>query len=71
MIESSTDISSEMNIMEAELKKVEVYVSRIARGHSITKHTVGGGGGGGEGWLEGLSQKPQNIYPKLAILGKC
>ena len=31
-------------------------------GHSITKHTGGGGG-----WLEGLSQKPQNIYPKLAI----
>ena len=20
------------------------------------------------GWLEGLSQKPQNIYPKIAIL---
>ena len=33
-------------------------------GHSITKHTGGGG------WLEGLSQKPQNIYPKIAILKK-
>ena len=32
-------------------------------GHSITKHTVG--------WLEGLSQNPQNIYPKIAILEKC
>ena len=32
-------------------------------GHSITKHTGGGGGG----WLEGLNQKPQNIYPKIAI----
>ena len=68
MIESTTDISSEMNIMEAELKKVEVYVKRIPRGNSITKHTVGGGGGG---WLEGLSQKPQNIYPKIAISRKC
>ena len=34
-------------------------------GHSITKHTGGGG------WLEGLSQKPQNIYPNIAILKKC
>ena len=31
-------------------------------GHSITKHTGGGG------WLEGLNQKPQTIYPKIAIL---
>ena len=30
------------------------------RGHSITKHTGL--------WLEGLSQKPQNICPKTAIL---
>ena len=29
-------------------------------GHSITKHT--------RGWLEGLSQKAQNISPKIAIL---
>ena len=33
-------------------------------GHSITKHT-------GEGWLEGLRQKPQNTYPKIAIFKKC
>ena len=34
-------------------------------GHYMTKHT-------GEGvWLEGLSQKPQNIYPKIAIFKKC
>ena len=32
-------------------------------GHSITKHTGG--------WLEGLNQKPQTIYPKIAILKKC
>ena len=31
-------------------------------GHSITKHTGG--------WLEGLNQKPQTIYPKIAILKK-
>ena len=37
----------------------------MPRGHSITKHTGGGG------WLEGLSQKPQNIFPKIAILKKC
>ena len=29
------------------------------RGHSVVKHTAG--------WLEGLSQNPQNIYPKIAI----
>ena len=29
-------------------------------GHSITKHMGG--------WLEGLSQKPQNISPKIVIL---
>ena len=29
-------------------------------GHSIPKHTGG--------WLEGLNQKPQTIYPKIAIL---
>ena len=34
-------------------------------GHSITKHM------GGKGWLEGLNQKPQNIYPRIAILKKC
>ena len=33
------------------------------RGHSITKHTGG--------WLEGLNQKPQTIYPKIALLKKC
>ena len=32
------------------------------RGHSITKHTGG--------WLEGLNQKPQTIYPKIALLKK-
>ena len=31
-------------------------------GHSITKHTGG--------WLEGLNQKPQTIYPKIALLKK-
>ena len=30
-------------------------------GHFITKHMGAGG------WLEGLSQKPQNTYPKIAI----
>ena len=34
-------------------------------GHSITKHTGAGG------WLKGLSQKPQNIYPKIAIFKTC
>ena len=33
-------------------------------GHSITKHTREGG------WLEGLSQNPQNISPKIVILKK-
>ena len=33
------------------------------RGRSITKLKGGGG------WLEGLSQKPQNIYPKIAKIG--
>ena len=33
--------------------------------HSITKHTGGGGG-----WLGGLSQKPQHIYPRTAIFKK-
>ena len=33
--------------------------------HSVTKYMGGGG------WLEGLSQKPQNIYPKIAIFKKC
>ena len=28
-------------------------------GHSTTKHTGG--------WFKGLSQKPQNIYPKIEI----
>ena len=36
-------------------------VVACAGGNSITKHTGGGR-------LEGLSQKPQNIYPKIAIL---
>ena len=36
-------------------------------GHTITKHTRGGGG---ESWLEGLSQNPQNVYLKIAILKK-
>ena len=36
--------------------------SRSQGGHSITKHTGGGG------WLEGLSQKPQNVSPRIAIL---
>ena len=41
------------------------YFDFIPRGggHSITKHTGG--------WLEGLNQKPQNIYPKIAIFKKC
>ena len=26
---------------------------------------------GGGGWLKGLSKKPQNIHPKIAILKKC
>ena len=33
--------------------------------HSITKHTEGG-----RGWLEGLSQNPQNIYQNIAIIKK-
>ena len=37
-------------------------------GTGITKYTGGGGGGG---WLEGLNQKPQTIYPKIAIFKKC
>ena len=32
----------------------------------MTKHTGMGGGGGG--WLEGLNQNCQNIYPKIATL---
>ena len=39
------------------------YLSSQEEGHSITKHTGG--------WLEGLSQNLQNIYPKIAILKKC
>ena len=35
----------------------------VPGGHSITRHTGG--------WLEGLNQKPQNIYPKIAIFKKC
>ena len=41
-------------------KEMALHFCIIApRGHSITKDTGG--------WLEGLSQKPQNIYPKIAI----
>ena len=43
------------------------YIMRMRTqgGHSITKHTGEGAGS------EGMSQNPQNIYPKIAILEKC
>ena len=39
------------------------YFDFIPGGHSITKHMGG--------WLEGLNQKPQIIYPKITIFKKC
>ena len=39
-------------------KEVHISNCKAPGGHSIVKHT----GADGEGWLEGLSQKSQNIY---------
>ena len=39
---------------------IAIMRTHVPGGHSITKHMGG--------WLEGLSQKRQNIYPKIAIL---
>ena len=52
--------SDSPDIFTCYVKNVSLYV---LRGHFITKHTGG--------WLEGLSQKPQNIYSKIAIFKKC
>ena len=61
------------------MKLIPTSQGRIARAFSSNSLVNTRGGGGGRhsitkhmgGWLEGLSQKPQNIYSKIAILEKC
>ena len=48
-----------------DLFRAAFYVSVSPRDLNI-----GGRGEEGRGWLEGLSQKPQNICPKIAKLKK-
>ena len=65
-----TGIKSIVNLKAKQLSNISHLKSDGLRVTAKPPGSRGGGGGGG-GWLEGLSQKLQNIYPKIAIFEKC
>ena len=50
-------------VLEQFLNLEYIFLALTRGGHSITKHM-------GD-WLEELSQKPENIYTKIAVFKKC